>query len=274
MLSDVTMGQFFPGKSVMHRLDPRIKMCLTVYFIVLIFCSKNFVTLGATILMSLLGVVLSKVPLKLYLKSMKPILFIVVFTGVLNLFYGTGDPIFTLGFIHITRNGIVNSIMIAVRIVVLILVSSILTFTTSPTQLTDAIERLLKPLALLHVPVHEFAMMMTIALRFVPTLLEETEKIMAAQKARGADMESGGLMQRIKALIPVLIPLFVSAFRRAFDLATAMESRCYHGGEGRTKMKVLHLSKVDYITLIVCVLYLAAFITANILLPAAIVRYN
>ena len=235
MLSDVTMGQFFPGKSVMHRLDPRIKMCLTVYFIVLIFCSKNFVTLGATILMSLLGVVLSKVPLKLYLKSMKPILFIVVFTGVLNLFYGTGDPIFTLGFIHITRNGIVNSIMIAVRIVVLILISSILTFTTSPTQLT-------------------------------------TEKIMAAQKARGADMESGGLMQRIKALIPVLIPLFVSAFRRAFDLATAMESRCYHGGEGRTKMKVLHLSKVDYITLIVCVLYLAAFITANILLPAAIVR--
>ena len=181
MLSDVTMGQFFPGKSVMHRLDPRIKMCMTVYFIVLIFCSKNFVTLGATILMSLLGVVLSKVPLKL-------------------------------------------------------------------------------------------AMMMTIALRFVPTLLEETEKIMAAQKARGADMESGGLMQRIKALIPVLIPLFVSAFRRAFDLATAMESRCYHGGEGRTKMKVLHLSKDDYITLIVCVLYLAAFITANILLPAAIVR--
>ena len=263
MLSDVTMGQFFPGKSVMHRLDPRIKMCLTVYFIVLIFCSKNFVTLGATILMSLLGVVLSKVPLKLYLKSMKPILFIVVFTGVLNLFYGTGDPIFTLGFIHITRNGIVNSIMIAVRIVVLILISSIL---------TDAIERLLKPLALLHVPVHEFAMMMTIALRFVPTLLEETEKIMAAQKARGADMESGGLMQRIKALIPVLIPLFVSAFRRAFDLATAMESRCYHGGEGRTKMKVLHLSKVDYITLVVCVLYLAAFITVNILLPAAIVR--
>ena len=272
MLSDVTMGQFFPGKSVMHRLDPRIKMCLTVYFIVLIFCSKNFVTLGATILMSLLGVVLSKVPLKLYLKSMKPILFIVMFTGVLNLFYGTGDPIFTLGFIHITRNGIVNSIMIAVRIVVLILISSLLTFTTSPTQLTDAIERLLKPLALLHVPVHEFAMMMTIALRFVPTLLEETEKIMAAQKARGADMESGGLMQRIKALIPVLIPLFVSAFRRAFDLATAMESRCYHGGEGRTKMKVLHLSKVDYITLIVCVLYLAAFITVNILLPAAIVR--
>ena len=226
MLSDVTMGQFFPGKSVMHRLDPRIKMCLTVYFIVLIFCSKNFVTLGATILMSLLGVVLSKVPLKLYLKSMKPILFIVVFTGVLNLFYGTGDPIFTLGFIHITRNGIVNSIMIAVRIVVLILISSILTFTTSPTQLTDAIERLLKPLALLHVPVHEFAMMMTIALRFVPTLLEETEKIMAAQKARGADMESGGLMQRINSHGKPLLPRRRGAHEN--EGAAPFKSRLHH----------------------------------------------
>ena len=247
MLSDVTMGQFFPGKSVMHRLDPRIKMCLTVYFIVLIFCSKNFVTLGATILMSLLGVVLSKVPLKLYLKSMKPILFIVVFTGVLNLFYGTGDPIFTLGFIHITRNGIVNSIMIAVRIVVLILISSILTFTTSPTQLTDAIERLLKPLALLHVPVHEFAMMMTIALRFVPTLLEETEKIMAAQKARGADMESGGLMQRIKALIPVLIPLFVSAFRRGKPLLPRRRGAHENEGAAPFKSRLHHAYRVRFV---------------------------
>ena len=216
MLSDVTMGQFFPGKSVMHRLDPRIKMCPDrvfhrAHFLLEEFCharrdnSYEPAWRGAF-----------QSTAEALFKSMKPILFIVVFTGVLNLFYGTGDPIFTLGFIHITRNGIVNSIMIAVRIVVLILISSILTFATSPTQLTDAIERLLKPLALLHVPVHEFAMMMTIALRFVPTLLEETEKIMAAQKARGADMESGGLMQRIKALIPVLIPLFVSAFRRAF----------------------------------------------------------
>ncbi|MGN0479298.1 MAG: energy-coupling factor transporter transmembrane component T family protein [Hominenteromicrobium sp.] len=272
MISDVTMGQFFPGKSVMHRMDPRIKMCLTVYFIVLIFCARNFVTMAATILMCFVGIALSRVPLKLYMKSLKPILFIVAFTAILNLFYGTGEPLFQLGFLTITKNGILNSVMISVRIIVLILISSILTFTTSPTQLTDAIERLLKPLALLHVPVHEFAMMMTIALRFVPTLLEETEKIMAAQKARGADMESGGLVQRIRALIPVLIPLFVSAFRRAFDLATAMESRCYHGGEGRTKMKVLKLGRIDWSAIALCAAYLAVFIVLNILIPPAIVR--
>lgn len=272
MISDITMGQFFPGKSPIHRMDPRIKLCLTVYFIVLIFCAQNFVTMAATILMCFVGIALSKVPLKLYMKSLKPILFIVAFTAILNLFYGTGEPLVRFGFITITRNGIVNSVMIAVRIIVLILISSILTFTTSPTQLTDAIERLLKPLALLHVPVHEFAMMMTIALRFVPTLLEDTEKIMAAQKARGADMESGGLLQRIRALIPVLIPLFVSAFRRAFDLATAMESRCYHGGEGRTKMKVLKLGRVDFVSAAVCVVFLAAFIALSIVLPPAIVK--
>lgn len=272
MISDVTMGQFFPGKSVMHRMDPRIKLCLTVYCIVLIFCAQNFVTMAATILLCFTGIALSRVPFKLYIKSLKPILFIVAFTAILNLFYGTGEPVFQYGFVTITKNGILNSIMIAVRIVVLILISSVLTFTTSPTQLTDAIERLLKPLALLHVPVHEFAMMMTIALRFVPTLLEETEKIMAAQKARGADMESGGLVQRIRALIPVLIPLFVSAFRRAFDLATAMESRCYHGGDGRTKMKVLRLGSIDWTAIALCVVYLAAFIALNILIPPAVVR--
>lgn len=272
MISDVTMGQFFPGKSVMHRMDPRVKMCLTVFFIVMIFCAKNFVTMALTILMCFVGIALSKVPMKLYVKSLKPILFIVAFTAILNLFYGTGEPTFEWGFIIITKNGILNSIMIAVRIVVLILISSVLTFTTSPTQLTDAIERLLKPLAYLHIPVHEFAMMMTIALRFVPTLLEETEKIMAAQKARGADMESGGMIQRIRALIPVLIPLFVSAFRRAFDLATAMESRCYHGGAGRTKMKVLKLGRIDLITVVSCIAFLGVFITLNVLIPAAIVR--
>lgn len=272
MISDITMGQFFPGKSVMHRMDPRIKMCLTVFYIVMIFCAQNFVTMALTILMCFVGIFLSKVPLKLYMKSLKPILFIVGFTAVLNLFYGTGEPLVQWGFITITKNGILNSIMIAVRIVVLILISSVLTFTTSPTQLTDAIERLLKPLSYLHVPVHEFAMMMTIALRFVPTLLEETEKIMAAQKARGADMESGGMIQRIRALIPVLIPLFVSAFRRAFDLATAMESRCYNGGSGRTKMKVLKLGKIDFVTIALCIVFLGAFIALNILIPATIVR--
>ena len=186
MISDITMGQFFPGKSVVHRMDPRVKLCLTVFFIVMIFCAKNFVTMAITILMCFAGILLTKVPLKLYRKSLKPIMFIVVFTAILNLFYGTGEPLVAFGPITITMNGIMNSIMIAVRIIVLILISSVLTFTTSPTQLTDAIERLLKPLAVLHVPVHEFAMMMTIALRFVPTLLEETEKIMAAISAAAA----------------------------------------------------------------------------------------
>lgn len=251
-------------------MDPRLKICLTIFFIVLIFCSGNFINILLVYAIVGAGMVLSKVPVKIYLKSLKPIFFIVAFTAVLNLFYGTGEPLLQWGFLKITMNGIMNSILISVRIIALILVSSILTFTTSPTQLTDAIERLLKPLAMLKVPVHEFAMMMTIALRFVPTLLEETDKIMSAQKARGADLESGGLMQRVKALIPILIPLFVSAFRRAYDLATAMESRCYTGGEGRTKMKILKISSVDYVTAAICVFFLAGFIVLNILIPPII----
>jgi energy-coupling factor transport system permease protein len=201
---------------------------------------------------------------------LKAILFIILFTTVLNLFYGTGDPIWQWGFLKITWNGIFNSIFIAVRITLLIFVSSVLTFTTSPTELTDALERVMKPLKIVRVPVHEIAMMMTIALRFVPTLLEETDKIMSAQKARGADMESGGLMQRIRALIPILIPLFVSAFRRAYDLAMAMECRCYRGGEGRTKMKQLHLRRSDvFISLMVC-LICAAVIVINLFVPGVV----
>ena len=244
MLSDITLGQYFPAKSPMHRADPRLKLCLTVF----------------------------RTPFKLYLKSLKPILFIVVFTAVLNVFYGAGEPLWQWGFLKITKAGLLNSAFVSIRIVTLILASSVLTFTTSPTQLTDAIERLLKPLAKLRVPVHEFAMMMTIALRFVPLLLEETDKIMSAQKARGADMESGGLVQRIKALVPVLIPLFISAFRRAFDLATAMESRCYHGGEGRTKMKVLRFGHEDWLILASAALALGAFIVLNLALPGAKLR--
>lgn len=270
MISDITMGQFFPGRSVMHRLDPRVKLCMTVYFIVLIFCAHSWAAMALTVLTALSGVWLSRVPGKLYLKSLKPIWFLVAFTAILNLFYGSGEPIWSFWVLNITRAGIVNAVMIAVRLIVLILISSVLTFTTSPTQLTDAIERILKPLALLHVPVHEFAMMMTIALRFVPTLLEETDKIMSAQKARGADMESGGLAQRIRALIPVLIPLFVSAFRRAFDLATAMESRCYHGGAGRTRMKVLKMGRIDYFAVAACAAYLALFIVLGVVLPPAV----
>lgn len=267
MISDVTLGQYFPAPSPLHKADPRLKICLTVFTIVLIFVARNFFSLAAAVLYIGLGIGLSKIPLKMYLKSLKPILFLIVFTAVLNIFYGTGEPLVQWGWLKITKNGLINSLFVSLRIILLILTSSILTFTTSPTQLTDAIERLLKPLAKLHVPVHEFAMMMTIALRFVPTLLEETDKIMSAQKARGADMESGGIIQRIKALVPVLIPLFVSAFRRAYDLATAMESRCYHGGEGRTKMKVLKFGKTDWLVLSSAVLVLGAFITLHILLP-------
>lgn len=272
MISDITLGQFFPGKSPLHRLDPRLKILLVIFSIVLIFVASNFYSLGAVLCLVFLGIGCSRLSPKLYLKSLKPILFIVAFTAVLNVFYGTGDPLFQLGFLKITKNGIFNSIFISLRIVLLILSSSILTFTTSPTQLTDALERLLKPLAKLKVPVHEFAMMMTIALRFVPTLLEETDKIMSAQKARGADMESGGLMQRIKALVPVLIPLFVSAFRRAYDLATAMESRCYQGGQGRTKMKVLKLSRVDGLVVGAVVLFFAGFLLLQLFFPPALIR--
>ena len=270
MISDITLGQYFPAKSVLHRADPRMKICLTIFVIVLIFTSQNFFSLGLVVAGVAAAMVLSKIPIRLYLKSLKAILILVIFTSVLNIFYGTGEPLWQWGIFRVTLNGILNSIFVSVRIVILILTTSILTFTTSPTQLTDAIERLLRPLAKLHVPVHEFAMMMTIALRFVPTLLEETDKIMSAQKARGADMESGGLMQRIKALIPVLIPLFVSAFRRAYDLATAMESRCYHGGEGRTQMKILKLGQTDWLILGTVLLFFAGYLALNILFPPAI----
>lgn len=270
MLSDVTLGQYFPAPSVMHRMDARLKICLVIFAIVLIFVANNFFSLFCAVLYIFLGIFLSKIPLKMYLKSLKPIVILLVFTAVLNLFYGTGEPLVQLGWLKITKDGILNSVFISLRIILLILASSVLTYTTSPTQLTDAIERLLKPLSKLQVPVHEFAMMMTIALRFVPTLLEETEKIMSAQKARGADMESGGVVQRIKALVPVLIPLFVSAFRRAYDLATAMESRCYHGGEGRTKMKILRFGKTDWLSLSIAVVTLGIFITLNVVFPAVL----
>lgn len=267
MISDITLGQYFPAPSPMHRTDPRLKICLTVCAIVLIFSSQNFFALALAVGYIGAGIALSRIPLKMYLKSLKPIVFLIVLTAVLNLFYGTGEPLVRWGWLTITKNGVLNCVFVSLRIVLLILTSSVLTFTTSPTQLTDAIERLLRPLSKLHVPVHEFAMMMTIALRFVPTLLEETDKIMSAQKARGADMESGGVIQRAKALIPVLIPLFISAFRRAYDLATAMESRCYHGGEGRTKMKVLRFGAGDWAVAVCTLAVVVGCIALNLLLP-------
>lgn len=270
MLKDVTLGQFLPGNSPVHRLDPRAKILFLIALIVYIFITSNYFSLAVVGVFIILIMLLTGISVKLYLKSMKMILFIVLFTGIINLFYGRGEPLVQFGFLTITEAGINNAIFVAVRIALLIIASSVLTFTTSPTDLTDAIERLLKPLTIFHVKVHEIAMMMTIALRFVPTLLEETDKIMSAQKARGADMESGGLAKRVKAIVPVLIPLFVSAFRRAYELATAMECRCYQGGTGRTRMKSLHFGRVDFVSLLVCLIILAGVILCNVFLPAAV----
>lgn len=245
LISDITLGQFLPGKSVLHRMDARVKIALTFLFILFIFIADNFPSLGLMVLLAAASIGLSGVPARQYLKSLKAVVFVVLLTSVLNLFYGGGRLLLQIGFMQIRTGGVVNSVFIAVRIISLILFSSVLTFTTSPTDLTDALERIMKPLKFFHIKVHEIAMMMTIALRFVPTLLEETDKIMSAQKARGADLESGGFTQRIRALIPILIPLFVSSFRRAYELAMAMECRCYRGGEGRTKMKSLHMTRLD-----------------------------
>ena len=270
MIRDITLGQFIPGGSVIHRLDPRIKLLLTFVVIVFLFVAGNFIAMGLMVAFVLLAMILSGVSMRLYLKSMKAILFIILFTSILNLFYGSGEPILQVGFIKITLDGVLRAAYISLRIVCLVFISSVLTFTTSPTELTDALERLMKPLRYLKIPVHEIAMMMTIALRFVPTLLEETDKIMSAQKARGADLESGGIFQRIRALVPILIPLFVSAFRRAYDLAMAMECRCYHGGEGRTKMKQLHLRRLDFLILSVTLLVCAGVILINIFFPGMV----
>ena len=268
MFSNITLGQYIPGRSPLHRMDPRFKLGLTVAGIVLVFVANNFASLAVSAALVLTAAGISGISLRQYLKSLKGILVLILFTAALNLFYGSGEPLWQWGFLRITTGSVSNAVFIAARIVCLILLSAALTYTTSPTQLTDAIERLLKPLSKLRVPVHDFAMMMTIALRFVPLLLEETDKIMAAQKARGADMESGSVIQRIRALVPVLIPLFVSAFRRAFDLAVAMESRCYHGGEGRTKMKQLHFGKGDWCVLAFSLAVLVLFGALNLLLPA------
>lgn len=266
-MRDMTFGQYFPGKSVLHGMDPRMKLMLTLLFIVLVFLPQNW--WGMLLVTAFLGCViaLSRLPVKMLFKSVKPVVFIVLFTAVLNILYvHEGKTLFQWSFIHVTTGGLNNAAFIAVRIVSLILGSSLLTYTTTPTALTDGIERLLSPLKLVRVNPHELAMMMTIALRFIPTLMEETDKIMAAQKARGADMESGGLLRRVKALVPILIPLFVSSFRRAYDLAMAMECRCYQGGHGRTRMKQLRTTRLDWLAFGVYLLVLAGLILLNIFL--------
>lgn len=264
MLKDITIGQFFPGKSVVHRLDPRMKIILTGVFIALLFIAKSMLALSVGIIFMLYAFFISHIPMRLMLKSIKPIIPIIIFTAVLNLFFiSTGDVLFHFWIIKITTGGVQTSIFMVVRIVCLIIGTSLLTYTTSPIALTDAIERLLSPLKKIKVPVHELSMMMTIALRFIPTLIEETDKIMSAQKARGADMETGSLIQRAKALVPILIPLFVSAFRRAEELAMAMECRCYHGGDGRTRLKQLHIASRDFSALFVTLAFLAGVIVIN-----------
>ena len=269
MLRDITIGQHFPGNSLVHRFDPRLKLVLTIAYIVLLFAASN--PLGLTMSILFLGVMykVAKIPVKMIGKSLKPILPIVLFTAVLNLFFvsGEGEPLVHIWFLTIYAEGVRYAVLMAVRVMALIAGTSLLTYTTSPIVLTDAIEQLLKPLGKLHFPVHELAMMMSIALRFIPTLIEETDKIMNAQKARGAQLDTGKMTDRVKALVPVLIPLFISAFRRADELAMAMECRCYRGGTGRTRLKVLRCEKQDYIDLAVCIACFAVILASRLVFP-------
>ena len=265
MLKDITLGQFFPGTSLAHRLDPRSKIILTVVYIVGLFCAESFVSYGLMVALLVTGVKVSGVAPKALVKGLKPVLFIICFTAVLNLFYTPGEILAQFWIFKITKEGIFTAFFMALRISMLIMGTFLLTYTTSPIALTDGLESLLGPLKKVKVPVHELSMMMSIALRFIPTLIEETDKIMSAQKARGADFESGSLLDRAKALVPILVPLFISAFRRADELAIAMECRCYHGGEGRTKLHVLRYQPRDYLVMgsyaviLVSVLTLAHF---------------
>jgi energy-coupling factor transport system permease protein len=247
-MKSVTFGQYYPADSVLHRMDPRMKVILAVVYIVATFLCKNVLSFALLLVSAFVLILLSKIPMKIVLRSIRPILFIMAFTALINVFFTGGEtPLIQWQFINIYLEGVYQAVFMVVRIAVLIIGTGMfLTYTTTPIMLTDALERLLSPLRVLHIPVHEFAMMMTIALRFIPTLVEETDKIMSAQKARGADFTTGSLISRAKALIPILIPLFVSAFRRADELATAMECRCYQGGEGRTKMKLLRYTRWDF----------------------------
>jgi len=270
-MNSVALGQFYPSGSCIHRLDPRMKIILALIYIVASFVCKNVFTFALLLASAVVLVLLSRIPLRTVLNSIKAIIFIMLFTAALNIFWTKGSAdqlLFSWNFIEIYTSGLYNAAFIAVRIIAMIIGTSIfLTYTTTPIQLTDAIEQLLSPLKLLHVPVHEFAMMMTIALRFIPTIVEETDKIMAAQKARGADFTNGSISKRAKALIPVLIPLFISAFRRAGELATAMTCRCYRGGKGRTKLNVLRFSYRDFIALFITAACIAIIILLNIFAP-------
>ena len=259
MLKDITLGQYFPGNSVIHRLDPRTKLIMLVVYIVALFMAKSWISYGVMLAFLVVTIRISTIPVKSIVKGMKPLVMILVFTGVLNLFFTQeGTVLVDFWIITITTGGAMRAVFMVARILMLITGTFLLTYTTSPIALTDGLEALLNPLKKIKVPVHELSMMMCIALRFIPTLIEETDKIMCAQKARGADFESGSLMDRAKALIPILVPLFIGAFRRADELATAMECRCYQGGEGRTKMKMLRYHREDFVSFGIGIIIVAA----------------
>ena len=269
MLKDITFGQYYESKSLLHSLDPRVKIILMILFIIFIFLANNMFSLGFAALSIVFIILLSKIPLKMYLKNMKAILPVLIFTAIINLFYADGGVVlFSVWKLTLTTGGIYKSIFMALRIVLLIFISSVLTYTTTPNDLTDAIENLLSPLKHIGLgsAVHTLAMMMTIALRFIPTLIEEAEKIMNAQKARGADLENGGLIERVKALIPILIPLLISSVRRAYELAEAMECRCYNGGEGKTRMKQMQIKTIDIFSSLVSLLFCSIILIFNVLL--------
>ncbi len=274
MISDVTLGQFFPGKSILHRMDPRMKIVLSIAYIVAIFLCKHIITYGMILLFTAWLIGVSSIPLKTILRSLKPILIVLVITSVINLFWTDGTheifkwQIASWWTLKLTWEGVWRACFMVIRVVLLVIsVSLFMTYTTSPIQLTDAIESLLSPLKVLRVPVHEFAMMMTIAIRFIPTLIEETEKIMNAQKSRGSDLSSGNLLKRIRAMIPILVPLFISAFQRAMDLATAMECRCYRGGKGRTKLVKFTLGALDFLMFFLVGALIAGIVLGNHYFP-------
>ncbi|HEX3027759.1 MAG TPA: energy-coupling factor transporter transmembrane component T [Clostridia bacterium] len=260
MLKNITIGQYYPGSSPLHKADPRTKIIIAFIFVVALILINTLPGFVMYSLFTLGAIIISNVPLKYTLKGLKPILFVIIFAAVLNIFFNSsGKELFKYGFIHITDQGLHSALIMIFRITLLVVGVSLLTLTTTPIMLTDGIEKLMKPLNRIGLPVHEIAMMMTIALRFIPTLLEETDKIMKAQAARGADFDTGNIIQRAKSFIPVLVPLFISAFRRADELAIAMESRCYRGSVGRTRMKVLRYGKID--GLIMAVVFMFVFLT-------------
>ncbi len=271
MVSDITIGQFFPGNSFIHKMDARVKTIFVIAIIVSFFLCKNFLSLALAIILVFAVIIISRTPLRTIFRSIRPLWIIIIITAILNLFYGDGEALVSFGRLTITLNGIFTAIFIAVRIILLVIIGSMLTYTTSPTDLTDAIEYLMRPLKIFKKDIpHTVAMTMTIAIRFIPTLVEEIDKIMAAQKSRGADMDSGNIIRRVRALVPIIIPLFISSFRRANDLAYAMECRCYRGGVGRTKMKIAKITWRDGAACFILIFYFVFIFVLNSLLTGVL----